>query len=147
MSLTARPTPAFNSCRQQKLSLDVRQPHAVAYRSFVPRYQRGSLHIACTAKPKATEGRLVRKVCLPIEAYVCTALAGFGMFGTSVALVSFQAPASDPTPFFEPLLRSFVLGLGTGALFEFTHVSWKVRSFAPLPSLSELQSLRLCFCA
>ena len=78
MSLTARPTPAFNSCRQQKLSLDVRQPHALAYRSFVPRYQRGSLHIACTAKPKATERRLVRKVCLPVEAYVCTASADFG---------------------------------------------------------------------
>lgn len=37
-----------------------------------------------------------------------------------------QAQESDPTPFFEPLLRSFVLGLGTGALFEATHVSWKV---------------------
>lgn len=61
------------------------------------------------------------------------------MFSLKVLL---QAPRSDPTPFFEPLLRSFVLGLGTGALFEFTHVSWKVRLPAWLPSL-EFPSLSL----
>ena len=33
----------------------------------------------------------------------------------------------DPSPFFEPLLRSFLLGLGAGALFESLHVCMKVR--------------------
>ena len=34
----------------------------------------------------------------------------------------------DPSPFFEPLLRSFLLGLGAGALFESLHVCLKVRA-------------------
>ncbi len=34
----------------------------------------------------------------------------------------------DPTPFFEPLLRSFLLGLSAGALFESAHVALKVRA-------------------
>ena len=33
----------------------------------------------------------------------------------------------DPSPFFEPLLRSFLLGLGAGAIFESLHVCMKVR--------------------
>ena len=33
----------------------------------------------------------------------------------------------DPSPFFEPLLRSFLLGLGAGAIFESLHVCTKVR--------------------
>ena len=35
----------------------------------------------------------------------------------------------DPTPFFEPLLRSFILGLGAGALFETLHVATKACGF------------------
>ncbi|KAK9837299.1 hypothetical protein WJX81_004912 [Elliptochloris bilobata] len=32
----------------------------------------------------------------------------------------------DPSPFFEPLLRSFLLGLGAGAIFESLHVCMKL---------------------
>jgi len=39
----------------------------------------------------------------------------------------------DPSPFFEPLLRSFLLGLGAGALFEALHVCMKVRA-VPAPA-------------
>jgi len=33
---------------------------------------------------------------------------------------------AEPSPFFEPLVRSFVLGLGFGALCESAHVAFKV---------------------
>ena len=37
--------------------------------------------------------------------------------------VQVQTRLDCPTPFFEPLVRSFLLGVGTGALFEGAHVS------------------------
>ncbi|GMH42660.1 hypothetical protein BSKO_10579 [Bryopsis sp. KO-2023] len=36
----------------------------------------------------------------------------------------------DPTPFFDPLLRTFVLGLGTGSLVEVGHVLYKFAGLA-----------------
>lgn len=38
-----------------------------------------------------------------------------------------QVEEDDPTPFYEPLLRSFVLGLGVGVIFESGHVALRVR--------------------
>lgn len=38
-----------------------------------------------------------------------------------------QGEEDDPTPFYEPLLRSFVLGLGVGVIFESGHVALRVR--------------------
>lgn len=64
MSLAARPGLRFTSCRQQRLSFDVRQRHVAVARGFVPRYQRKPILIACTAKPTREETRLTRKVCL-----------------------------------------------------------------------------------
>ena len=44
----------------------------------------------------------------------------------------FLLSQDDPTPFFEPLLRSFLLGLTCGACFESLHVAAKVgRSSSP----------------
>ena len=37
-----------------------------------------------------------------------------------------QDNQGDPTPFFEPLLRSFILGLGAGVLFESGTVALRV---------------------
>jgi len=37
------------------------------------------------------------------------------------------ADGPEPSPFFEPLVRSFVLGLGAGAICEAGHVAFKVR--------------------
>ncbi len=39
---------------------------------------------------------------------------------------SLQGEEEDPTPFFEPLLRSLVLGVGTGVIFESGHVALQV---------------------
>ncbi|KAK9917944.1 hypothetical protein WJX75_009983 [Coccomyxa subellipsoidea] len=46
--------------------------------------------------------------------------------GGSVKVANRESKAQDdPTPFFEPLLRSFLLGLSAGALFESAHVALK----------------------
>ncbi|KAK9824593.1 hypothetical protein WJX72_011558 [[Myrmecia] bisecta] len=43
----------------------------------------------------------------------------------SVKTLAAREVDDDPSPFFEPLLRSFLLGLGAGAIFESLHVAMK----------------------
>ncbi|KAL0037931.1 hypothetical protein WJX79_006055 [Trebouxia sp. C0005] len=95
-------------CRSQHRPL-IALRHVVR-RGLAPKYQRQHLQIACTARPRRKD----------------------------VQLATRKVQEDDPTPFFEPLLRSFVLGLGTGALFEASHVSWKFISL-----LSELGTHRV----
>ena len=102
----------------------------VARRTLMPRHQRQSLHIGCTARPRRKDVQLAtRKV--PCRSFSLLAVHFLGTVSLLINL-PLQAQESDPTPFFEPLLRSFVLGLGSGALFEATHVSWKVCVFGCL---------------
>ncbi|KAL0046822.1 hypothetical protein WJX82_010864 [Trebouxia sp. C0006] len=95
-------------CRSQHRPL-IALRHVVRT-GLTPKHQRQNLQIACTARPRRKD----------------------------VQLATRKAQEDDPTPFFEPLLRSFVLGLGTGALFEASHVSWKFISL-----LSELGTHRV----
>lgn len=52
---------------------------------------------------------------------------------TQCAHDSLQGSQGDPSPFFEPLLRSFLLGLGAAGIFESAHVASKVRLPAAMP--------------
>lgn len=108
-------------CRSQHRPL-IALRHVVR-RGLAPKYQRQHLQIACTARPRRKDVQLAtRKV--PCRSF---ALAAFLSWTAQLAnKAKVQVQEDDPTPFFEPLLRSFVLGLGTGALFEASHVSWKV---------------------
>ena len=116
----------------------------VSRRVSLPKYQRQGVQIACTAQPRRQDTQLAaRKVCCGFWPLDVEALSWTGHFADKAAL---QVSQSDPTPFFEPLLRSFVLGLGTGAIFEATHVSWKVcpYKFSTRPVvLAERRGLRL----
>ena len=118
---TARLTPAW-PCRSQHVPLSGFRH--VSRRVLLPQYQRQGLHIACTARPRRQETQLAaRKVSCCFLSLDAKKFSWTGHFADKAAL---QVPQNDPTPFFEPLLRSFVLGLGTGAIFEASHVSWKV---------------------
>ena len=122
-SHSVRAPPVRQVHSQHVSSIRPRHPFG---RSIVPRLHRHSVQIACTAQPpRKDEPAKTRKVLVP----VCL-LAFPKLLGPLKVLIRLllQAQESDPTPFFEPLLRSFVLGLGTGALFEASHVSWKVSS-------------------
>lgn len=48
----------------------------------------------------------------------------------STAAAVDQQQASGESPFLEPLLRSFLLGVGAGALVETTHVLFKFMGIA-----------------
>ena len=51
-----------------------------------------------------------------------------------------QGSQGDPSPFFEPLLRSFLLGLGAAGIFESAHVASKVCLPLPCHSRSKRDS-------
>lgn len=124
LGLMANRLSATWQCRSQHRPL-IALRHVVR-RGLAPKYQRQNLQIACTARPRRKDVQLAtRKV--PCRSF---ALAAFFSWIAQLAnKAKVQAQEDDPTPFFEPLLRSFVLGLGTGALFEASHVSWKVCPF------------------
>jgi len=121
VGLMANSLSATWQCRSQHIPL-IALRHVVR-RRLAPKYQRQSLQIACTARPRRKDVQLAtRKV--PCRSFALAASLSWIAQLANKAKV--QAQEDDPTPFFEPLLRSFVLGLGTGALFEASHVSWKV---------------------
>lgn len=121
VGLMANRLSATWQCRSQHRPL-IALRHVVR-RELAPKHQRQNLQIACTARPRRKDVQLAtRKV--PCRSF---ALApSFSWIAQLANKAKVQAQEDDPTPFFEPLLRSFVLGLGTGALFEASHVSWKV---------------------
>lgn len=45
-----------------------------------------------------------------------------------VSLFCPQAEKEDPSPYFEPLVRSLLLGLSCGVIFESLHVALKVQT-------------------
>jgi len=115
-----RPTATWQ-CRSQHRPL-IALRHVVR-RRLAPKYQRQNLQIAFTARPRRKDVQLAtRKV--PCRSFALA--ASLSWIAQLADKTNVQAQEDDPTPFFEPLLRSFVLGLGTGALFEASHVSWKV---------------------
>ena len=134
--------PSVRLCQSQHvLLLGLRH---VARRALAPYNQRHSPLTICTARPRRQDTQLAsRKVS-------CGCLWLDGDFVSWIEQCTdklvLQVPESDPTPFFEPLLRSFVLGLGTGALFEATHVSWKVCfRWRPTSFAGPVRATQQCF--